>query len=146
MRGTLAKRIHSSMVDTKMTWRHARRLWKQILGKQAPGPAPLPQRRPARPGFKLRRAFIARVRQGRLCPPPRPRNRSLASQVSYEKQRKGFLRRLMDAVLGEDKAAPKRVRHSNVYPHSSTRQNTRRERRAERMERIWIAEQPIGVH
>jgi hypothetical protein len=148
MRGVLAKRIRKMMVEVgpTMKWRHAKRLWKQILGKQAPAPAPLPVRHAPRPGFKLRRAYIARIRQGRLCPPRRPRNRSIASQVSYEKQSKGFLRRLMDAVLGQDKSTPKRVRESKVYPHSSTRQATRSERYSERHERIWLAKQPIGVH
>lgn len=148
MRGVLAKRIRKMMVEVgpTMKWRHAKRLWKQILGKQAHGPAPLPVRLAPRPGFKLRRAYIARIHHGRLGPPRHPRNRSLASQVSYEKQRKGFLRRLLDTVLGQDTPAPKRVRESKVYPHSSTRQSTRRERAMERHERIWIAKQPIGVH
>lgn len=146
MRGVLAKRIRKMMVEVgpSMKWKHAKRLWKQILG--APAPAPRLPGSTARPGFKLRRAYLARIRQGRLGPPRQPRNRSIASQVSYEKQRKGFLRRLMDAVLGQDKPTPKRVRESKVYPHSSTRQNTRRERAMERHERIWIAKQPIGVH
>jgi hypothetical protein len=148
MRGVLAKRIRKMMVEVgpSMKWRHAKRLWKQILGARAPGPAPLLPRSPARPGFKLRRAYIARLRQGRLYAPPRPRNRSIASQVSYEKQHKGFLRRLMDAVTGADKPTPKRVKESKVYPHSSRRQNTRHERRTEREERVWLARQPIGVH
>lgn len=148
MRGVLAKRIRKMMVEVgpTMKWRHAKRLWKQILGKQAPAPAPLPVRHAPRPGFKRRRAYLARIHHGRLGPPRHPRNRSLASQVSYEKQRKGFLRRLLDTVLGADKLTPKRVKESKVYPHSSTRQNTREERRAERVERVWIAKQPIGVH
>lgn len=148
MRGVLAKRIRKMMVEVgpTMKWRHAKRLWKQILGHQAPAPAPLPVRHAPRPGFKRRRAYLARIHHGRLGPPRKPRNRSIASQVSYEKQHKGFLRRLMDAVLGQDKAAPKRVRESKVYPHSSHRQNTRQARYWQRNERIWIAKQPIGVH